>query len=132
MRQLLKTVVFGLVLTVAAWPQSAEAIFNRRQLPLSGCRGYQSAKGTATYTSSLGEKDVTDGQRLVIVVENVPLPPGTELLIYVHEVEVGTLKLDKRRGGRFAIEPTFRQPAPAITTGSFVVLKLIDGTNVIW
>lgn len=132
MRQLLRAAVIGLILTVAAWPSTAEAIFHRKQLPLIGCRGYHTAKGTVTYTSSLGEKDSPDGQKLVIVVENVPLPPGTELLVFVHEVEVGTLKLDRRRGGQVTIEPSFRRPAPSITNGSFVVLKLINGTNVVW
>lgn len=122
----------GLMLTFAVWPSKTEAKHLKKQLPLTGCRGYHTARGTATYTSSLGETDYPDGDKLVIVIENVPLPPGTELLVYVHEVEVGTLKLDKRRGGRLVIEPTFRQPAPAISTGSFVVLKLIDGTNVVW
>jgi len=132
MRQLLRAAVAGLILTAAAWPPSAEAKLLRKQLPLNGCRGYHAAKGTATYTSSLGEKDHPDGDKLVIVIENVPLPPGTELLVFVHEVEVGTLTLDKRRGGQLTIEPTFRRPAPPITSGSYVVLKLIDGTNVAW
>ncbi|MBC8113601.1 MAG: hypothetical protein H7062_04435 [Candidatus Saccharimonas sp.] len=132
MRQLLRAAVIGLVLSVAAWPPTAEAVYSKTQLPLTGCRGYHSARGIVTYTNSLREKDIPDGQRVVIVIENVALPPGTELLVYVHENEVGTIKLDKRRGGRLVIEPTFRQPAPAITTSSFVVLKLIDGTTVMW
>jgi len=131
MRQLLRAAVIGLVVG-AVWPQPAEAIFHKQQLPMAGCRGYLAAKGLVTYTDSFGEKDTPNGQRLVIVIENVPLPAGTELLVYVHGSEVGTMKLDKRRGGRFVIESKFRQPAPPITIGSFVVLKLIDGTNVMW
>lgn len=132
MRQLLRAAVIGLIVVGAAWPQSAEALYRKKQLPLNGCRGYHAAKGFVSYTSSVGEKDIPNGQRLVVVIDNVPLPPGTELLVYVHENEVGTIKLDKRRGGRLVIEPTFRQPAPPIANGSFVVLKLIDGTNVAW
>lgn len=132
MRQLLRAAVIGLVMVGAAWPQSAEALYRKKQLPLNGCRGYYSAKGFVTFTSSFGEKDIPNGERLVIVIDNVPLPPGTELLVYVHENEVGTIKLDKRRGGRLVIEPTFRQPAPSITASSYVVLKLIDGTTVAW
>jgi len=132
MRQLLRAAVVGLILAAAVWPSTAEAKHLKTLLPLSGCRGYHTAKGMATYTSSLGEKDHPDGNKLVVVVENVPLPPGTELLVFVHEVEVGTLKLDKRRGGQLTIEPTFRRPAPSINSGSYVVLKLIDGTNVVW
>lgn len=132
MRQLLRAAVIGLVAVGAAWPQSAEAILHKHKLPMTGCRGYLAAKGLATYTDSFGEVGVPDGQKLVIVIENVPLPPGTELLVYVHGSEVGTMKLDKKRNGRFAIESKFREPAPPITLSSFVVLKLIDGTNVMW
>ena len=132
MQQLLRAAMIGLMVVTAAWPPSADAFYHKQQLPLSGCRGYHSAKGIVTYTNSLGETGAPDGQRLVIVIENVALPPGTELLVFVHENEVGTIKLDKRRGGRLVIEPTFRQPAPAISAKSFVVLKLIDGTVVMW
>lgn len=132
MRRLLRTAVIGLTMAGAACPQSAEAIFHKHQLPMTGCRGYLAAKGSATYTDSFGEVGIPDGQKLVIVVENLPLPPGTELLVYVHGNEVGTMKLDKKRNGRFVIESKFRQPAPPITLGSFVVLKLEDGTNVMW
>ena len=132
MRQILRAAAIGLMVAVAAWPQSAEAILHKQQLRLSGCRGYLTSKGLATYTDSFGEQGMADGQKLVIVIENVALPPGTELLVYVHGNEVGAMKLDKQRDGRFVVESKFRQPAPPITLGSFVVLKLIDGTNVMW
>ena len=132
MRQFLRAAVIGLVAVGAAWPSSVEAILQKQQLRLTGCRGYLTAKGLVTYTDSFGEKGMADGQKLVVVIENVSLPPGTELLVFVHGNEVGTMKLDKQRDGRFVIESKFRQPAPPITIGSFVVLKLIDGTNVMW
>ena len=132
MRQFLRAAVIGLVAVGAAWPSSVEAILQKQQLRLTGCRGYLAAKGLVTYTDSFGEKGMADGQKLVVVIENVSLPPGTELLVFVHGNEVGTMKLDKQRDGRFVIESKFRQPAPPITIGSFVVLKLIDGTNVMW
>ncbi len=132
MRQFLRAAIISLVVAGAAWPQPAEAVLHKQQLRLTGCRGYLTSKGLVTYTDSFGEKGIPDGQKLVIVIENVALPPGTELLVYVHGTEVGTMKLDKRRDGRFVIESKFRQPAPPIAIGSFVVLKLIDGTNVMW
>lgn len=132
MRRLPRLTVIGMLLTGLLWPQPAQAVFERLRLPMTGCRGFLNAKGSVTYTNSLGETDYPDGQKLVIQIENVPLPPGTELLVYVHEEQVGTLTLDKRRGGRFEIESKFRQHAPKITTGSFVVLMLDDGTKVMW
>ena len=132
MRQYLRAVVIGLAVVGVAWPQPAAAILHKQQLRLAGCRGYLTSKGVVTYTDIFGEKGTPDGQRFAIVIENVSLPPGTELLVYVHGNEVGTMKLDKQRNGRFVIESKFRQPAPPITISSFVVLKLIDGTNVMW
>jgi hypothetical protein len=132
MNLLLRTALLGLAVGLIAWPSPTDAAFRKTQLPLRGCRGNLHAKGTATFTSSYAETSTPDGTKLVIVIENVALPPGTELLVYVHESEVGTIKLDKQRGGRFVIESDFRQLAPALSTGSFVVLKLENGTNVMW
>ena len=122
MNRLLRTALFGLVglaVGLAVWPLPMEAAIYKTQLPLRGCRGNLHAKGTATFTSSRGETSMPDGQKLVIVIENVALPPGTELLVYVHETEVGTMKLDKRRGGRLVIESDFRQLAPSLSLSSF-------------
>lgn len=132
MRQFLRMAMIGLLAVGAAWPETAQAVLHRQKLSLTGCRGYLSSKGLVTYTDSFGERGMPDGQRLVIVIENVSLPPGTELLVYVNGNEVGTMTLDNRRGGRFVIESKFRQPAPPISLGSFVVLKRIDGSNVMW
>ena len=135
MNRLLRAALFGLVglvVGLSVLPQSMDAATYRKQLPLRGCRGNLHAKGTATFTSSRAETSTPDGQKLVIVIENVALPPGTELLVYVHESEVGTITLDKQRNGRLVIESDFRQLAPALSAGSFVVLKLENGTNVMW
>ncbi len=132
MNRLLRVALFGIAVGLAVWPQSLDAAIRRKQLPLTGCRGNLYAKGTATFTNTWAEASSPNGQKLVIVVQNVSLPPGTELLVYVHEKEVGTMTLDKQRGGRFVIESDFRQLAPALSTGSFVVLKLENGTNVMW
>ncbi len=132
MNRLLRVVLLGIAVGLTVWPLSMEAATYRRQLPLTGCRGNLHAKGTATFTSSRAETSTPDGQKLVIVIQNVSLPPGTELLVYVHEKEVGTMTLDKQRGGRFVIESDFRQLAPTLSTSSFVVLKLENGTNVMW
>jgi hypothetical protein len=126
------TGLVGLTLAFVASPQPMEGASHRMQIPLRGCRGNLHANGTATFSSSYGETSTRDGQKLVIVVQNVALPAGTELLVFVHENEVGTMKLDKQRNGRFVIESEFRHQSPSLGIGSFVVLKLEDGTNVMW
>jgi hypothetical protein len=132
MRQLLRLAVIGLIGIGVISPQPAAAVFSRTRLPLQGCRGFLAATGSVTYTKSYAETDMPDGEKLVITVNNVPLTPGTELLVYIHEKEVGSLKLDKRRSGRFEIKSSFRRLAPPITSGSFIVLMLDDGTKVMW
>lgn len=132
MRRLFRACLLGLVLVNSGWPQPAEAVLYKQQIRLTGCRGFLAAKGMATYTDSFGETKTRDGQTLLIVVENVPLPPGTELTVYVHGNNVGTMTLDRQRNGRFLIESSFRKPAPPLNLGSFVVLKLPDDTSVIW
>ena len=128
----LRNVLFAVALLAVACPHQAEARITRTQMPLCGCRGYTAAKGSVTCVESVGEPGRNDGTTLVIEVGNVPLPPGTELLVFVDDAQVGALKLDKNQNGRLVLETKFRKPAPKIKVGSFVVLKLDDGSTVVW
>ncbi len=132
MPRALTLTTIALFATLALGSQPAHAIFHKTRLTLAGCRGFLAATGSATYTSSVGETDYPDGEKVVIEIRNVPLPAGTELLVFIHENEVGTIKLDKKRNGRLVLESKFRQLAPPLKLGSFIVLKLEDGTSVMW
>ena len=132
MLRAIRNVLFGLALLGLAFPQCADARVIRTFFPLSGHRGYISAKGNVTFVDVLGEPGREDGTTLVIEVSTVPLPPGTELLVFINDVEVSTLKLDKEQNGRLVLEGKSGKPAPKVKVGSFVVLKLADGSTVIW
>lgn len=102
------------------------------QFPLSGRHLYGAAKGSVTFRETIGETSRTDGTVLIIEVSNVPLPAGTELIVNVHEREIGRLTLNKQRSGRLVMESGFRNSVPRIKAGSFVTLKLDDGSVVVW
>jgi hypothetical protein len=121
-------ILFLAMLTV---PLVADAASNRIEIPLSGHGGYRAAKGHVKFSEIFGTRK-DDGTTLEIEVSNVPLPSGTELIVYVHEVEVGKIKLNKERSGRLVLESKKLKAAPRVNPGSFVTLKLEDGTTVIW
>lgn len=113
-------------------PTPCQAFVHRLQIPLIGGRAHSGGKGMVTFVEAIGETNRTDGSTLVIEVNNVPLPPGTELSVSVHEREIGFLKLDKRRSGRLVLESTAKKSVPRIAPGSFITLKLPDGSTVLW
>ncbi|MBS0203328.1 MAG: hypothetical protein JSS49_10545 [Planctomycetes bacterium] len=120
------------VIATFAAPLPCQAYVETLRLPLCGCRDYAVGQGSVTFTESFGEKTRSDGGTLIIEVSNIPLPPGTELRVIVHDREIGTLKLDKRRNGRFVLEGTAKKAVPKLTSGSSVVLKLENGVTVLW
>ena len=115
----------------ATWPNPCDAYVERLHFPLSGHRGYATAKGSVEFAERFGD-DSAQGTTLIIEVSNVPLPPGTELIVLVHEREVGTIKLNKQRAGRLVLESNFRKSVPRIATGSFVTVNLPGGSTVVW
>lgn len=126
---------FPLVICIAfatAIPAPCQAYVEYVRLPLCGCRDYAVGKGSVVFTESFGEKTRSDGGTLIIEVSNVPLPPGTELRVCVHERDIGTLTLDKRRNGRFVLEGNEKKAVPKVNSGSIVVLKLANGMTVMW
>ena len=132
MFQKLRSYVLICAVAALAWPGPCEAYVQRLQIPLSGHRSYPAAKGSVTFSESFGETDRTDGATLTIEVSNVPLPPGTELTVMVHEKEVGKLKLDKYRRGRLVLESGFRSSVPRLSTASIVTVKIPGGSTVVW
>lgn len=115
-----------------ACPLEAEAIYRQVRLPMAGCRGFLHAKGSVTFTDVQAEKGIPDGQTFLLQVDNVPLPPGTELLVYIDGDEYATITLDKKRSAMLQVKSSFSTQAPVIKPSSYVVLRLIDGTNVMW
>ena len=130
--QRLRIAFFAGIVMCAVWPSPVEAVLSRTRIPLSGRLKNLYAKGFATYTDSFLEKNIPDGKRLLIVVENISLPPDTVLLVFIHDTQVGTLTLNKQRAGRFEIVTDSKTRVPSLTLSSTVDLKLADGSNVMW
>jgi len=122
--------VMTLALFVAASPLPCEAYTQSLSFPLSGHRDYSTARGKVYFAETFGERN--DGATLIIEVSNVPLPPGTELLVLVHEKEVGSLKLNSQRSGRLVLESGKKTSVPRLKTGSLVSVKIPGGATVVW
>lgn len=101
-------------------------------IPLSGYRLYSAGRGSVSFSQSYGADGVQDPGTLTIQVNNVPLPPGTELDVLVHEKQVGTLKLDQERNGRLVLKTGPKWSVPRLAPGSLVSLKLPAGSTVLW
>lgn len=129
----LRFVVLACAVIAAACPSTCEAYVQRVQFPLSGYRHYAGGKGLVTFAERFGESGYSDGATLIVEVSNVPLPAGTELEVIVHEKTVGTVKLNKDRGGRLVLESNSRKSIPRLSTGSLVTLRLpAGGSTVLW
>ncbi len=127
-----KLFLIALVSFVTCVSFPAEAATFHVEFPLAGKNLYGAASGTVSFTEFIGEPKRDDGTELTIEVKNVPLPPGTELRVYVHEMEVGKFKLTKDRSGKFALQAKYPKSTPRLKTGSLVSVKLEDGTIVVW
>lgn len=122
--------VVGCLVTAIATP--CLAYVDQIQMPLTGHRIYASASGTATFTEGFGQ-DQDRGAVLTIEVQDVPLPPGTQLDVLVDDRELGVLTLDRQQRGTFKADSrTKKQLIPRLKTGSRVVLKLSGGPVVLW
>ncbi len=132
MFQKLGSLVLVVAVVAAAWPVPCEAYVQRLHFPLTGHRNYPTAKGSVSFSESFGETDRSDGATLIVEVSNVPLAEGTELVVLVHEKEVGTLTLNKQHRGRLVLESGFKRSVPRLAPASFVSVKILGGSTVVW
>jgi len=68
---------------------------------------------------------------LIVEIKNVPLPPGTTLVVYVGDELIGDFKLDARQSGSVKLDSEKRF-VPSIEPGSMVTLKTVEGKLVCW
>jgi hypothetical protein len=101
------------------------------RIPLMGCRGHYAASGSARYIRIRGENK-TSSEQLVIEIRNVPLPPGTILVVYVEDEAIGTIRLNEKQAGQLILESSFRKFIPPIDAGTNVVVKTVQGRDVMW
>jgi hypothetical protein len=122
--------LFLLVIVCTANP--AWAYKRNFRIPLMASHGFYTASGTARYIAKFNEPNVTRYEELTIEVKNVPLVPGTVLVVEIDGETIGNFTLDRRQSGTLTITSETRKYIPNITSGSGVMVKKVDGTIVIW
>ena len=81
--------------------------------------------------SGLAENRVRpDGSRLKVEVEDVNLPAGTVLNVFLNGTSIGSLTINSFREGQFEIESNNGGIVPSVTAGSFVEVKTQAGVLV--
>ena len=102
------------------------------RIPLSGCRGHFAASGSARFVAMRNEPRQTDHEELIIEIKNVPLPPGTKLIVYVSDEVVGYINLNAKQSGSLTLTSSFGKIIPEITAGTSILIKTINGRDVMW
>ncbi len=132
MMKMLRILALGVVVSTSILPTSCEAYVRHLRLPLAGCHKYAVGKGSVTFAQNYSDAVRDGGGSLIVEVNNVPLPPGTNLEVMVHGKQVGTLMLDKERNGRMVLASTTKQGIPQLTEASIVTVRLPAGARVLW
>ena len=117
---------------VSCWSTPAWAFKRDVRIPLLGCRGHFNASGSARSLTVRNEPSTLKLDELTIEVRNVPLKPGTVLVVYVDDETVGNIVLNSRQSGTLKITSETRKFVPTINWGTSVLVKKVDGSIVIW
>ena len=131
MLQRLRLPLLGMMSIVLFCVTPVFAYKSQQRVPLSGYDKYFLATGSAKYTTIANEPKMADHEELVVEIRNVPIKPGTTLLVYVSEILVGKIKLDAARNGKLKVVASSRNFVPPISAGTFVEIKTIDGHQVL-
>ena len=124
--------LLGFLIFVQTLSSPALAYKRTTRLPLLGCRGHFAASGSARYEEIRDESNTKDHEELTIEVKNVPLKPGTVLVVYVSDEALGNITLDRKQSGRLKLTSEFGKFVPTLEWGTNVMLKKIDGRLVTW
>jgi hypothetical protein len=88
--------------------------------------GGQTPHGKAVFRQRPG-----NDLKLQVEVEDVNLPAGTVLNVFVGGQQIGTLTIDTLRAGRIELETERGQVVPAVTNGSTVAVRNQAGANIV-
>lgn len=102
------------------------------RLPIAGRGRYFAGSGSATYTEVIADNVRKGSRELVVEITNMPLPPGTVLVIAIEEKTIGRVTLDSRRSATFRLTAENYKTIPILNWGSQVNLTKVDGTIVAW
>lgn len=110
-------------LTNLAWANKREV-----RLPLHGCKGHFELRGEARSTETWAETNRKDHKELVIEVRNIPLRPGTLLVVFVGDESIGNITVDARQRGYLKITSEQQKYVPMLDWGTSVMLTKVDGS----
>jgi hypothetical protein len=113
-------------------PVPCQAYVERIKVPLTGCRAYSTGRGHVLFTQDFGEGNRVKGGTIIVEINNVPLPAGTELQVLIQDQYVGKIKLNADRNGRLVLESSSKWIAPRLNESSSIIIKLPAGPNVMW
>lgn len=122
--------IFGLcvlIIVSQGLGRSVPAFEKETRIPLVGCRQYSAAYGAAKLYEIRRVTKEKDREELVIEINNVPLPPGTVLVVDVDKEQIGKITLNSKRSGRLKLTSEFRKYIPSITPGTSVTVTTIEG-----
>ena len=123
---------FGVLLILQMLCTPALAYKKEIRLPLAGCREYFAASGSATYTEVIADATQKASYELFVEIKNMPLPPGTVLVVLIDEQTIGRVTLDSRRRASLRLTGDKKKIIAPLNWGSQVNLTKVDGTVVVW
>jgi len=124
--------LFMTALVIMSFAPSVWASKRESRVPLQGCRGHYAASGSARHVTIRGEKKTTDSEELIVEIKNVPLKPGTTLIVYMTDEPVGTIKLDSKQSGSLTLSSSSGKFVPPLEPGTSIVVKTVQGRYVMW
>ena len=124
--------LFAALLVLQTLCEPALAYKKEVRLPLAGCRGFFAASGSATYTEVIADATQKASYELFVEIKNMPLPPGTILVVSVDEQTIGRVTLDSRRNASLRLTGDKKKIIAPLNWGSQVNLTKVDGTVVVW
>lgn len=116
-----------LAIAVQALVSSASAFEKETRIPLVGYNKYLAASGSARLYEIRRVAKQKDREEVVVEVKNVPLTPGTVLVVNIDNEQVGNLTLNAKRSGTFKLTSDARKFIPKIDAGTSVTVTTVDG-----
>lgn len=119
-------IAISVCLTNHAWAYKRE-----NRIILRGADKYFLATGEAKSLEVRREIKQKDREELTIELKNVPMKPGTVLVVFFADEEVGKITLDDKRSGQLKLSSETQKHVPLIGPGSVVHIKTPEGRTVV-
>lgn len=119
--------LFCLIMAIQSSASFAWAFERETRVPLVGSNQYFAASGSARLYEIRRVNKQKDREELVVDVKNVPLKPGSVLVVSVDEEQIGKIVLSAKRSGSLKLTSEFRRTIPSVTAGTSVTITTLEG-----